>query len=133
MQFSTRTTYGLRAMSYLARNWNKGNVSLAKISKDESISLAYLERIFSGLKKAGLVKSEKGVKGGYFLPVSPDKINIYDVIKVLEGDIKLFHCLKEDGSMSCREGVACGAVKALSRVQGAIYSTLKGMKLNDIK
>lgn len=133
MQFSTRTTYGLRAMSRLARNWNKGNLSLAKISKDENISLAYLERIFSGLKKAELVKAEIGVKGGYYLPVSPDKINIYDIIKVLEGDIKLFHCLREDGGMSCKEGAGCGAVKALSKVQAAIYSTLKSMKLSDIK
>lgn len=120
-------------MSHLARNWKKGNLSLAKISKDENISLAYLERIFSSLRKADIVKSEKGVRGGYTLSKAPEKINIYDIVKVLEGNVKLFHCMGEDGSMSCREGASCAAVKALSKVQGVIYSTLKNVVLSDIK
>ena len=60
MKFTKRSTYGLRAMARLAKYWDKGNVSLPKISEQENISEKYLEQIFSKLKRAKLVESEKG-------------------------------------------------------------------------
>ena len=70
MKFSTRTTYGLRAMTYLAREYKKKEpVSLARVAKDEHLSLAYLERLFALLKREGLVKAEKGASGGYILTI----------------------------------------------------------------
>ena len=101
MKFSTRTTYGLRAMIKLAQSWKKDSLSLPNIARAERISLAYLERLFAKLKKDNLVIAEKGVLGGYKLACPPNKITVFDIIKTLEGDMTAFHCLREDGKVYC--------------------------------
>ena len=132
MKFSTRTTYGLRAMIRLAKSWGQDCVSLARIAKEEKISQRYLERLFAKLKKTGLVKAKKGASGGYCLTKDPRKIIVYDIIKVLEGRMSPFYCLSEDGKIFCEEKYRCGATKVLIKVQKAVNSTLKGITLDEL-
>ncbi|MEA3398542.1 MAG: Rrf2 family transcriptional regulator [Patescibacteria group bacterium] len=132
MKFSTRTTYGLRGMIQLAKNWEQGSMSLASIAKQEKISQGYLERLFAKLKKANLVIAEKGSTGGYALAISPSKINIFDIVKTLEGKMTPFYCLSENGKIYCDAKCGCGATKVLAKVQQAVNSTLRSMTLNDL-
>lgn len=90
MRFSTKAEYGLRAIVHLAQS--EQPKSLSSIAKQEKISLSYLERIFSLLKKHELVTSYKGVRGGYVLSRAPEKISIGDVIRVLEGNLYQIKC-----------------------------------------
>lgn len=132
MKFSTRTTYGLRAMVYLAQNQGKENLSLASIARAENISPKYLERIFARLKKAGLVSAEKGVSGGYQLAREPQKITLYDIVKTLEGNMSLFYCLDDKGKVYCGNQCNCAVTEVLAKVQNAIAKTLAGIKLKDL-
>jgi len=93
LRISTKSQYGLRAMVYLTMS-KKKICPLKEISKREGISFDYLEKIISKLEKAGLIKSKKGVRGGYFLAKSPKKIRVGEIIKVLEGEMVLVKCLK---------------------------------------
>ena len=77
-------------MVNLAKNSKNAPLSLAKIAHDEQISLGYLEKLFANLKKAGLVKSERGIKGGYSLTRKVEDISILDIVKTLEGNISIF-------------------------------------------
>lgn len=132
MKFSTKTTYGLRSIIKIAINKGKSSVSLASISREEGISLKYLERIFSLLKKAGIVDSEKGVSGGYFLADKAENISVHDIVSALEGDMNLFHCIGEDGKMVCSKKCDCSANWVLDKVQNSINSSLKKMSLKDL-
>jgi len=132
MKFSTRTTYGLRAMIILAKNYDKNNISLSKIAKEENISLGYLERLFARIKKAGLVKAEKGSSGGYVLAKDSKEITIFEIIKALEGKMSPFHCLSEDGKIYCSTNCKCGATKVLVKVQNAVNNTLKSINLKEL-
>jgi len=132
MKFSTKTTYGLRAMIQLAKSWKKGSISLSSIAKKESLSQGYLERLFSKLKKAKLVESEKGASGGYALCEAPNKIKVFDIIKSLEGKMSPFYCLDEDGKIYCSNKCNCGATLVLVKVQQAVSKTLKSIKLSDL-
>jgi len=132
MKFSTRTTYGLRAMIKLAQSWRKDSLSLPTIAKEEGISLAYLERLFAKLKNDNLVVAEKGSAGGYKLLCSPNKITVFNIIKTLEGEITAFHCLREDGKVYCDIKCNCRALIVLNKVQKAIDKTLKSIKLGDL-
>lgn len=132
MKFSTRTTYGLRAIVRLAKNWGKGSLSLPSIARAENISLGYLERLFSKLKKADFIIAEKGVSGGYTLSKSPQKINILEIVEVLEGKMAVFYCLDANGKISCSSGCKCSASLVLSKVQKAISEVLKKIKLSDL-
>ncbi len=132
MKFSTRTTYGLRAMIELAKNYNKSSLSLSKIAKSEKISLKYLERLFSILKKAKLVVAEMGSTGGYKLTKDPKRITVLEIVKALEGKMSPFHCLDENGKIFCSAKCKCGATTVLVKVQKAVNDTLKSIKLKDL-
>jgi len=129
MIFSTRSTYGLRAMINLAKQSRLSSVSLAIIAKQENISLKYLERLFANLKKAGLVKAEIGAGGGYKLAKSAKRINIYDIIKALEGRLSPFHCTGDKKKIYCGQLCDCGVTQVLSKVEQAIAKSLKDIKL----
>ncbi len=76
MKFSTRTTYGLKAVLFLAGRYAEGSVSASQIAKKENISPAYLEQILHVLKKKGLVKTLRGPQGGYVLAKKPSEISL---------------------------------------------------------
>src|SRR3989338_4808552 len=132
MIFSTRSTYGLRAMINLAKQEKLGSISLAVIAEQEKISLKYLERLFSSLKKAGLVRAIKGASGGYTLAKAAKQINIYDIIKALEGELNVFHCTGEDKKVYCNRLCKCEVTHVLLKVEQAINSTLKDIRLSQL-
>ncbi len=132
MKFSTRATYGLRAMINLAQNQDKEILSLAVIAHKENISLGYLEKIFSLLKKAGIIKAERGVAGGYKLAKSPENINVLKIITALEGKEPPFYCLENKGKVYCGIGCGCNVNMVFSKVEEAVRETLKNIKLSDL-
>lgn len=132
MKFSTKSTYGLRAIIRLAEHWNKGNVSLAVIASEENISLGYLEKLFSRLKKANLVKAEIGSAGGYCLTRQPLEISVYEIIKTLEGQNRLFYCLDAKGKIYCSNACTCGGNKFLVKIQDELIKTLTKIKLSEL-
>lgn len=132
MKYSTRTTYGLRAMINLAVNHKKDSLPLSTIAKLEGISPKYLEKLFAILKKAKLIKAEMGAQGGYKLAKDPKEIKVYDIVSVLEGDPSLFHCIGKKGEIICGQACRCGATSVLLKVQDAIDKSLKSMKLSDL-
>jgi len=119
-------------MINLARRSRLGSISLAVIAKEENISLKYLERLFVSLKKAGLIKAIKGASGGYLLAKSVKQINIYDIIKALEGELNSFHCTGEKEKIYCGNKCQCEVVPVLLKVEQAINTTLKDIKLNQL-
>jgi Rrf2 family protein len=131
MKFSTRTTYGLRSMAVLAKNY-PNNLSLTKIAEKENISVKYLEQIFSKLKRGKLVISEKGMSGGYKLPCSPGKISVYDIVNTLEGNLSPFHCLDKQGKVFCGNNCYCNATLVLKKIQDSLCQTLKSMTLKNL-
>jgi Rrf2 family protein len=132
MKFSTKTTYGLRAMILLALNIREKSLSLASIAKKENISQGYLEKIFACLKKEKLVKAAKGVKGGYRLASPPKKINIFKIVEALEGEHRPFYCLGKSGKKYCGPDCNCEVSLLFARIQKAITETLRNVRLSDL-
>jgi Rrf2 family protein len=128
MNFSTKTEYGLRAMSRLDKTGKKP-ASLAVIAKEEKISLAYLERLFAQLRKAGLIKAERGSKGGYYLAKPASKISVLEIVETLEGELLPYDCLK--GKVCCHSK-GCKVHPVWTKLYGAVHKTLKQMKLSSI-
>lgn len=89
MKVSTKGRYGLRAMIDLALYSNNNLVPLVSIAERQNISKSYLEQVFSGLRKAGLVKSIKGAQGGYILSSAPNEITVGMILRALEGDLSV--------------------------------------------
>ena len=132
MKFSTKTTYGLRALLFLAKQPKQQLTPLSAIAQQEKISLKYLEIIFAQLKQAGLVKSAQGATGGYTLAKPLNHITTYDIIKVLEKDLAIGHCLDAKGQLPCSLQCHCGVNLIFPQVQQSIVKTLKQLKLSQL-
>ncbi|MCR5790160.1 MAG: Rrf2 family transcriptional regulator [Lachnospiraceae bacterium] len=88
MRVSTRVEYGLIALTDIVVNGENGmSVSAPDIAQRENISHKYLEHILLLLRQAGFIKAQKGLRGGYALACSPDKITLYDVVNALDKSI----------------------------------------------
>jgi len=129
MKISTKSQYGLRAMVYLAKVFKKKKIfPLREIAQKEGISFDYLEKIISKLEKAHLVKSKKGVQGGYFLAKKPERIKISQIMMVLEGETVLVKCLKH----FCPKEKKCLTKNFWKKLNKAINSVLNSITLSDL-
>ncbi|MDO9036844.1 MAG: Rrf2 family transcriptional regulator [Lutibacter sp.] len=90
---SKKTKYGLKALSYLARQVPNVPILISDISESENISKKFLESILLTLKKSGILSSKKGKGGGYYLIKNPNEIKISTVIRLLEGPIAMLPCV----------------------------------------
>jgi Rrf2 family transcriptional regulator, cysteine metabolism repressor len=139
MMFSTKAEYGVRVMTHLARHDGEDPISLASVADAEGLPLAYLEHLVQRLRKAGLVESRRGARGGYSLARPAKSISMAEVVRALEGEIAPIECITADaeGGLVCvREGEEghepCPTKLLWTRVQGSIVRTLKDMTLDDL-
>ena len=95
MKLTTKGRYAVMALADIA-NFDKSNpVSLRDISLRQNISLVYLEQIFFKLKKNNIVKSVRGVNGGYILSEEPENIKLSNIFSAVEEKIQTVNCKKE--------------------------------------
>jgi len=133
MRISTKSQYGLRAMVYLAKVFKKDKVfPLREIAKKEDISFDYLEKIISKLEKTGLVKSKKGVQGGYSLARPPRRIKLGEIMRTLEGEMILVKCLAKMKKSICPREKKCLAKNFWRKIQNSLEKTLDSMTLAEL-
>ena len=84
MKLSVKDQYAIKAMINLAINFNSKPVTITELSDSQTISISYLEQLFSMLRKSGLVQGVRGPGGGYRLGKAPDQISIVDIILAIE-------------------------------------------------
>jgi Rrf2 family transcriptional regulator, cysteine metabolism repressor len=141
MMFSTKAEYGIRVMVELARGVDDHPIPLAEIAERGGLPLAYLEHLVARLRKAGLVASRRGSRGGYMLARPAGEITMAEVVEALEGSIAPIECISEaaDGSIVCsRESGQAGSDGACptkllwTRVRFSIISTLRETTLADL-
>jgi Rrf2 family protein len=138
MMFSTKAEYGVRVMVELARRAGEEPVPLAEIAADDGLPLAYLEHLVARLRRAGLVDSRRGSRGGYLLARPSTEITMAEVVEALEGSIAPIECISEaaDGSIVCSREAhnerACPTKLLWTRVRGSIVTTLRETTLADL-
>jgi len=86
---STKGVYGLTAMYELSKHEDDTPLQIKEISASADIPQNYLEHLLSKLRRAGLVKSIRGARGGYILANPASEIKVVDILTVLEDDIKV--------------------------------------------
>lgn len=130
MRVSTRTRYGVRAMMELAMNEGPRPVSVRQIAEAQELPVKYLEQLISALRAAELVRSQRGIGGGYVLTRTPEEITIADIYVALEGPLVPVECLSD--SVECgREGI-CATREVWSRVTEAVRDVLASITLADL-
>ncbi|MBS4195158.1 RrF2 family transcriptional regulator [Lederbergia citri] len=92
MQFSVGVEYALHCLTYFVDLPSGTTIRTKELATFQGVSETYLSKIFTKLKKSGIVRSMPGVKGGYELAKRPSEINFWDVIEAIEGSQSFFQC-----------------------------------------
>jgi Rrf2 family protein len=123
-------------MLVLALHYQEGPISAKEIARREGISFQFLEQIFPDLRRAGLIESVRGVKGGYMLSRPPQEVNVGDIVRAVEGPIVPMSCLHEDGghkgSRACSRSQGCQTKQVWERLRDRINEVLDGVSLSDL-
>ena len=121
-------------MVRLGRSYGSGPVTLTDLARQENLPLPYLEQIAAQLRRAGLVSSRLGVKGGYTLARSPETVSMADIVKSLEGSLAPVSCLAEGGGPGeCTHAdTPCSAHSFWEQLQGTITATLQSVTVADL-
>jgi Rrf2 family protein len=130
MRLSTKGRYGARAMLDLALNFGKNPVLLRDIARRQEVSEKYLEHSISALRKAGLVRSVRGARGGYILAKSPSEIRLSKIMEVLEGSMAPVDCV--DDPQVCHRANLCVTRDIWIKMKEAIDNILKSTTLQDM-
>lgn len=133
MRVSTKGRYAIRALTHLAYAYLKNKnipVSIKNINNKEKISKRYLENIFVKLRKAGLILSLKGEKGGFYLTREPSKINLYEILIATEPHFSPSTCVIN--SKYCKRTSFCGIRKVWIKFDAKIKEFLQEITLENV-
>ena len=93
MKISTKGRYGLRILMDLALHQSEKPRLIRDIAKSQQISEKYISRLVISLRKAGMIRSVRGVNGGFHLAMKPEDITLLAVIEVMEGPLSIVDCV----------------------------------------
>ncbi len=130
MKITAKSRYALRILLDLAASGKDGPRTIKEIAASQGISEKFVSRIAVPLRRAGLVSTERGVKGGLRLARFPKKITLLDVVTATDGPLALVHCLARPGV--CKRQGRCAAEKAWAGVNDALSAALRRTTLADV-
>lgn len=129
MRVSTRAWYGLMAMVELGLRARHGRVQVREISESQGIPEEYLEQLMLPLKRAGLVKSQRGIRGVYVLARPTHQITVREILEALEGPVldaePIDPALKERAKLS-------GVAEVWERLRKVMEATLQEITLAQV-
>lgn len=99
---SQRTRYTIRALQHLAKRYGEGPVHLAEIAETQNIPGKFLTVILSELSRAGLIATQRGRDGGYWLALPPVDVRYGDILRLTNGSLALVPCASRFAHEHCK-------------------------------
>jgi Rrf2 family protein len=130
VRVSAKADYALRACIQLAAAESEGHVKGERIAQAQDVPLKFLENILGDLRQAGLVRSQRGAEGGYWLARPAEQITLADVIRAVEGPLANVRGLRPD-TVSYR-GPAEPLKDVWIAVRASLRSVLEAVTLADV-
>ena len=130
MKLSTKGRYGTRALLDIALHNEERPVTLKDIAKRQQISLSYLDHLITPLIQGGIIRSTRGVGGGFSLVKSPEEIKLSEVIGLLEGSLALVKCVTDP--TVCNRSEFCVTRDIWSELKTAMDGVLESTTLQDL-
>ena len=130
MKISTKGRYGLRILIDLATHDASKPRLVRDIAESQQISEKYISRLIVDLRRARLVRSVRGMKGGFFLARSPKEITLLDILETMEGTISIVDCVM--APEKCPKNNACPARSIWRRLNDGIREQMRSITFEDI-
>jgi len=85
LSITTKSPYAIRALAELARTGGPGPVPIGELARRREVPVQFLEQLFAVLRRAGVLRSQRGVKGGYGFARDPGEVTVLEVVELLDG------------------------------------------------
>ena len=131
MMVSAKGRYALRIFIDLAQNQGDGFVALSEVSKRQDVSLKYLETIVATLVKGNLLRSQRGMSGGYRLSRDAKDISIYEIFNLTEGSLSPVACIN-CGESFCNRSDVCKTKGMWVKVDNLLNNYFKSVSIQDL-
>ena len=131
MKISTKGRYALRMLVYLAAHEADGFVSLKEIAEQQGISKKYLEQIVPMLSKAGILRTNRGNKGGYMLAKRPEECSVGEILRATEGSLAPVTCLEYEEN-DCPRAHDCYTLYIWEGLYKTVNDYLDSISVQDI-
>lgn len=129
---SQKTRYAIRALQHLADHHGEGPIPLVDIAETQNIPAKFLTVILSELSREGLVETQRGRDGGYWLSLAPIDISYGDIVRLTRGSLALTPCASRFAHESCKNCLPeseCRLHRIMLRVRDEMAKVLDGMSL----
>ena len=87
LSITSKSPYAVRALAELARMGGDDPVPIGELARRRDIPVQFLEQLFAVLRRAGVLRSQRGVKGGYLFARDPAQITILEIVELLDGPL----------------------------------------------
>jgi len=131
---SQRTRYTIRALQHLADHYGEGPIQLTEIATAQNIPSKFLTVILSEMSRAGLVATQRGKDGGYWLALSPLDISYGDIVRLTRGSLALVPCASKfahEQCKNCLDEAHCRLSRLMRKVRDEMAQVLDGISLAD--
>ncbi|ATW23658.1 RrF2 family transcriptional regulator [Candidatus Formimonas warabiya] len=132
MRITQEGDYALRVVLYLSKLGLDERIEARVISDQERIPLRFLLKLLRKLTMAGIVKSYRGIGGGYAIARRPEEISLKDVIEAIEGPIYVNRCLYDPGFCNLNRAHICDVHRALDKIQSRLIQDLGEINFRDL-
>lgn len=132
MKITQEVDYALRVVLYLSKRGYEEKVEARIISERENIPLRFLLKLLRKLIQVEIIKSYRGVNGGYALNKLPEEITLRDIVEAIDGPICVNRCILEPSACNLNRTSKCEVHKALGRVQKVLISELEAINFKDL-
>ncbi|PNH22550.1 transcriptional regulator [Megasphaera hutchinsoni] len=132
MKLNQATDYAFRMVLYLASLPEGAKITGASLAEKQNIPERFLLKIMRSLTAAGIMKSYRGVEGGFALNRSAKEITLFDVIEAVEGQTELQRCLQDLGSCTRACSGMCSIYTAFADIQRDLAMKLKSINFYDL-
>ena len=129
---SAKGRYALRIFVDLAQNQGDGFVALSEVSKRQDVSLKYLETIVATLVRGGLLRSQRGMSGGYRLARDAKDISIHEIFNITEGSLSPVACINCGENYFCNRADVCHTKKMWVNVDNMLNNYFKSVSVQDL-
>ncbi len=131
---SQRTRYTIRALQHLADHYGEGPIQLTEIATAQNIPAKFLTVILSEMSRAGLVATQRGKDGGYWLALAPVDVSYGDIVRLTRGSLALVPCASRyahEKCKNCLEESVCRLRQLMLRVRDETAQVLDRITLAD--
>jgi Rrf2 family protein len=130
MQITRATDYAVRVMIHLAGLPAGSNVRQSDLAAATGVSGHFLSKVLQHLVRTGLIRSQRGLGGGYVLAQPGEKISLLTIVAAMEGSVRLNQCLEE--GPSCERKGCCPAHDVWIEAQLALEKVLGGVTVAEL-